>query len=686
MHAALSPAGFGKTTLLSTWLAASGTPAAWLSLEAEDNEPMRFLSYVIAALQTLDPSVGTSALALMSTPESPPLERVLVLLTNDLVMRTEADFVFVLDDYHVITAEPIHRVLTTLVEHLPPHMHLIVSTRSDPALPLARLRARGQLTEVRGSELRFSTEEAETFLHTVMRFDLSSDEVAVLQSRTEGWIAGLQFAALSLRGRNDISAFLNAFSGSHRIVLEYLSEEVFARQSEAIQTFLLQTCLLERLSGSLCDALTGQVQGQAMLEALERANMFVIALDDERRWFRYHHLFTDMLRSLSQQLQPESIPQLHRRACEWYEQHSALLEAIQHAFAIPDLERVAQLIEQAEMQQTWQSVAGQPQLMLSWFNALPDAIVHSRPVLCVLHARLLQMNHAEREAIEARLRDAEQSLQNHTDLERYVLGQVYFFRGVLALYIGDLASCITLSQRALDLWPHKSDPWHLQALIGTSRSYLLSGDVTAAMEQQLEEMMKLARSANMFTSSSAFYLLARFQTMQGRLHQAVATYEAFIQMVGDQDLQVIVGGPAHYFGLGNIYRQWNQLEEAERFLTQGLEIVRKTWAISAHVVALGYIDLAGLYRARNDFLRALALLDEFIHVAQVRGFVPQLLAWGIAARAQIELARGNVAVAIHWRTAVFNLRPSTGSPESRASHDFLTYRDNWLAESTLAGC
>ncbi|MGZ3645284.1 MAG: LuxR C-terminal-related transcriptional regulator [Ktedonobacteraceae bacterium] len=643
-----APAGFGKTTLLLAWLAASDTPVAWLSLEPEDNEPVRFFSYVIAALQTLDPSFGTSALALLRAPQPAPLETVLALLTNDLVSRRGADFALVLDDYHLITDGSIHRALASLVEHLPPPMHLIISTRSDPALPLARLRARGQLTEVRVADLRFTPEEAETFLHTVMRLDLSSEQVAVLQGRTEGWIAGLQFAALSLRGRSDIPAFLSAFSGSHRFVLEYLSEEVFAQQTQEVQTFLLQTCLLDRLSGSLCNALTGQEDGQAMLEALERANMFVMALDDERQWYRYHHLFAEMLLSLSQQIQSELLPQLHRRASEWYEQHDALLEAVRHAFAIPDFERVARLIEQAEMQQTQQIHTGQLQLMLSWFNALPDTIVRSRPVLSVLHARLLQMNHAEQDAIEARLRDAEQNIHGHVDLERYVLSQVAFFRGVLALYSGDLAHCIMLSQRTLDLWPNKSDIWHLQALIGTSRNYMLSGDVTTKVELQLKEMMKLAYSANMFTSSSAFYLLARFQTMQGRLHQAVATYEAFIQKVGDQDLQAIVGGPAHYFGLGSIYRQWNHLEKAERFLTQGLEIVRKTWAIGAHVVALGYIDLAGLYLARNDFQRALALLDEFIHVAQVRGFVPLLLAWGAAARAKVELVRGNVADAMQW--------------------------------------
>src|SRR6266487_4166326 len=270
-----APAGFGKTTLLAQWLAESGMPVAWLSLEPEDNEPTRFLSYVIAALQTLDPHLGTTALALLQTPQPAPLETVLIMLTNDLTSREEGNFVLVLDDYHVIEAEPIHRAIAFLLEHLPPQMHLMLATRADPPLPLAGLRARGHLTEVRAAELRFTTEEASTFLHTVMGLSLPPQVIDALESRTEGWIAGLQLAALSLQDRADVSSFLAAFTGSHRFVLDYLSEEVLSRQPAQVQSFLLFTSILSRLTAPLCDAVREQEGSQAMLERLERANLFV---------------------------------------------------------------------------------------------------------------------------------------------------------------------------------------------------------------------------------------------------------------------------------------------------------------------------------------------------------------------------------------------------------------------------
>ena len=288
-----APAGFGKTTLLAQWVAESGMPVAWLSLEPQDNEPLRFLSYVIAAMQQLDPDMGTTALSLLQSPLPVPPERVLVALTNELASREEGDFALVLDDYHVITAEPIHGSMIFLLEHLPPQMHLVLATRADPPLPVAHLRARGQLTEVRAAQLRFTAEEASTFLHTVMGLSLPPEAIDALESRTEGWVAGLQLAALSLRERTDIPAFLSAFSGSHRFVLDYLSEEVLSRQPTQVQSFLLTTSILSRLSGPLCDAVREQEGSQAMLERLERANLFVFSLDDERHWYRYHQLFAE---------------------------------------------------------------------------------------------------------------------------------------------------------------------------------------------------------------------------------------------------------------------------------------------------------------------------------------------------------------------------------------------------------
>ncbi len=336
-----APAGFGKTTVLAQWSAESGMPVAWLSLEPEDNDPTRFLSYLIAALQTLDAQLGTTALALLHTPQPPSPEAVLAVLVSELTSRDSRDFALVLDDYHVITEESIQRGMTFLLEHLPPQLHLILATRADPALPLARLRAQGQLCEVRTADLRFEAAEVRAFLEDVMELDLPPEAIATLEHNTEGWIAGLQLAALSLQGRADVSRFLAAFTGSHRFVLDYLSDEVLARQPASVQTFLLHTCILERLSGPLCDAVTGQEGSQTMLEGLDNANLFVVALDDERHWYRYHHLFAEVLRSHLQQAQPALVPALHRRASAWYEQHALPAEAVQHALAVPDVELAA---------------------------------------------------------------------------------------------------------------------------------------------------------------------------------------------------------------------------------------------------------------------------------------------------------------------------------------------------------
>ncbi len=324
----------------------------------------------------------------------------------NLLSRDAGDVAFVLDDYHVITADPVQRGMTFLLEHLPPQLHLVLASRADPPLPLSRLRAQGQLTEVRTADLRFDTEEASTFLQAVMGLDLGASAIAALESRTEGWIAGLQLAALSLQGRTDVSAFLTAFTGSHRYVLDYLSEEVLARQGASVQQFLLHTCLLERLSGPLCDAVTGQEGSQAILEALERANLFVAALDEERRWYRYHHLFAEVLRSHLQQREPTLPSVLHRRASAWYEQHELSIEAVQHALAILDVELAARLIEPIALSAASQ---GQVYTVLGWMNALPEALVRTHPFLCVYHAGWLALTN-QLEAAGELLQQAERGV------------------------------------------------------------------------------------------------------------------------------------------------------------------------------------------------------------------------------------------------------------------------------------
>ena len=370
-----APAGFGKTTLLAQWLAESGMPAAWLSLEPGDNEPVRFLSYLIAALQTLDPHLGTAALTLLQMPQPAAAETVLTLLTNDVGSHGHdgGDFALVLDDYHVIDAKPIDQALTFLVEHLPPHMHLVIATREDPQLPLARLRARGHLTEVRAADLRFTPSEAAEFLNQVMGLSLSAEDIAALEDRTEGWIAGLQLAALSMQGHQDVPGFIRAFAGDHRYIVDYLVEEVLQRQPEPVRSFLLQTSILDRLNGPLCDAVTGQEEGNARLEALERGNFFVVPLDDKRHWYRYHHLFAEVLSAHLLAEQPDQVSTLHRRASEWYEQHGSAADAIRHALAAYDFARAADLVELAvpAMRRSRQEAT-----LLGWLKALPDELVH----------------------------------------------------------------------------------------------------------------------------------------------------------------------------------------------------------------------------------------------------------------------------------------------------------------------
>lgn len=388
-----APAGFGKTTLVSEWLAGLSPAenqgneqrirAAWLSLDEGDTDLTRFLTYLIAAIQTTAAEQGAEALEMLQSPQPPPFEPVLTALLNDIITVPDP-LVLVLDDYHVVEAQPddasksIDEALSFLLGHLPPQMHLVITTREDPQLPLSRLRARGQLNELRVTDLRFTQEEAAAFLNQVMRLELSAADVASLENRTEGWIAGLQLAALSMQGRADISEFVQAFSGDHRYIMDFLVEEVLQRQSQLVRRFLLQTAILDRLSGPLCDAVTGLENGSALLETLERGNLFVVPLDDQRRWYRYHHLFADVIQAHLLDEQPDSVTILHRRASAWYEDNGMWREAVQHAFQGEDLERAARLAELAwpAMESSFQNA-----VWLRWVKALPKELIGVRPVL-----------------------------------------------------------------------------------------------------------------------------------------------------------------------------------------------------------------------------------------------------------------------------------------------------------------
>jgi LuxR family transcriptional regulator, maltose regulon positive regulatory protein len=637
-----APAGFGKTTLLAQWRASTHAPVAWLSLEPEDNEPTRFLTYLIAALQTLDPHLGAPALAQLRPPQPADPETVLTLLANDLLRGPGEAFALVLDDYHVVEAAPIHYALTSLVEHLPPQMHLIIATRADPPLPLARLRARGQLTELRVAELRFRTAESGTFLEEVMGLHLSQEDVATLQAHTEGWIAGLQLAALSLQGRANASGLLTAFTGSHRFVLDYLSEEVLSRQPASVQTFLLQTSILERLSSSLCDAVTGQQESQAMLEALERANLFVAPLDDERQWYRYHHLFADLLRS-----------RLHRRASTWYEQHDLIIDALHHARLAPDLERTTRLIEEHTHALAFR---GQAHTVLNWLSSLPEGLIRTHPHLCFSHAPLLMFSGQLGEALR-RLQEAEQSASHLTPAEEAqgFLNQVATVQAYILFHQGDLAGSVALAQQAAAQLDERPVQVQEATRVIAAHGGLLSGDVRHGEEQRLVRLgspLSVGHDVfamEMFVHLTSILLQARLLRLQGRLRRAAAIYEQMAQLQKEH-----VGGllhPGHCFGLGELCYEWNDLEAAEHLLEQGREVLGGSLTLAADAIAQGYAILARLHQARNKPTLALAVMEAFVELSDTRQFAPAPLAFARAVRVQLELMGGNLAAAVRWAEA-----------------------------------
>lgn len=647
-----APAGYGKTTLLAQWRASTSVPVVWLSLEPEDNEPALFFTYLIAALQTLDPHLGAHAHALLKLPQPAEPATVLASLINDLIGWQGEDFVLVLDDYHVITVDPIHRTLTHLVEHLPPQMHLILATRSDPPLPLARLRAHGHLTELRAAELRFGAVEASAFLENVMGLHLPPQDVTILQTRTEGWIAGLQLAALSLQGRTDVSSFLPAFTGGHRFVLDYLSEEVLSRQPASVQTFLLQTSILERLSGSLCDAVTGSQGSQAMLETLDRANLFMIALDDVRGWYRYHHLFADLLYSRLSQAMPASLPELHRRASCWYEEHALTLEAVHHAILVPDPARTTRLIEAHRHDL---ALHGQAYTVLHWLQAFPEELIQKHPSLCLSQALLLMLTGQLPEAFLC-LQVAEQAASHITE-EREAqafLYQVAALQAYVLFFQGDLARSVALAEQALDHLAHCPPEVQVSARVIAAHRALLSGEVSRVGEQRVAWLTSGNSTRNdlsameLFLHLTSILLHARLLRLQGRLRQAAAIYEQLAKFQGEHKGALI--SPGACFGLGELAYEWNDLDTAERLLEQGREALRGS-LMDAYAITQGYATLARLHEACDNHTHALALVEEFMRLAETRQFAPPQLARARAVRARIAVMQGDLSEAVRWAEA-----------------------------------
>jgi LuxR family maltose regulon positive regulatory protein len=666
-----APAGFGKTTLLSEWANQAQPPkVAWLSLDKGDNDPARFLAYLVAALQRVEESIGAGVLSALQLPQPPSAEELLTTLINQINAsaasalalaqahpesslrhsdngRSVLNFVLVIDDYHVIAAPPIHKALNFLLEHMPANMHLIIATRADPPLHLARLRGCGQLNELRAPDLRFTLEEAMAFFNTVMKLDLSPEEVAALSARTEGWIASLQMAAISMLGRkrtqdaHDVSAFVKAFAGSHRFILDYLMEEVLDQQSPAIQEFLIKTSILERLTAPLCEAVLSPVSDrppQAILEYLESSNLFIVPLDDERRWYRYHHLFSDLLQQrLQQQVGEQDLAILHRQASRWYEDNGLINGAIEHALAAKDFERAAQLIEGAA-EATWMRKGAAT--ILNWVEALPDDLLRIRPLLCVYHALALLMSGRPVEAVESRLQDALAAGGAGS-----VAGEIALVRALIATYRGDTHQGAELSHRALELLPEES--LFLRSLIAglLGLNYMYRGDVVAATEA-LEAASRLGQQVgNLVNAVLALSHLAELCIVQGQLYEARAYYTQALDLaVDDKGRKWPVYGVA-LMGLGELLREWNDLEASARNFTEGIELVREfgdIWAIS------GYTALARVKQEQGDVEAA----HEAIHAARqmaIRFDATEMDDIRVAAyQALLWISQGDIEAASRW--------------------------------------
>ncbi|MGQ0573800.1 MAG: LuxR C-terminal-related transcriptional regulator [Pseudonocardia sp.] len=639
-----APAGFGKTTLLAEWAAAvsgDGPSVAWVSLDSRDNQPVTFWTYVVSALQAAVPGVGAGALALLRS-SRPSMQAVLATVLNELG-EAPHEVGLVLDDYHVIDDLEIHAGMSFLLEHLPGNVHVVIGTRADPPLPLPRLRARGELVEIRAADLRFTVEEAAAYLTGVAGLDLAAADVAVLESRTEGWIAALQLAALSMQGRADRAGFVAGFAGDDRYVVDYLAEEVLARQPDDVREFLLATAVLDRLTGDLCDAVTERADGVRMLESLERANLFVVALDDRREWYRYHHLFADVLRA---RLPGEHAAPLHLRASGWYERHDLMQDAVDHALAARDVDRAAHLVERALPAVRR---ARQDAVLLGWLDALPDDAIARSPVLTVCSGWSWLVR-GDLDGVEARLDDADRALAGgrHTspdDEELHALpATIAMYRASLAQARGDVAGTAAHARRALDLAGPAA-----HAVRGAAAAFLgfaawSEGQMSAALETFTQAVASLHAAGNVVDELSSTVVLADMWLAAGRPGTARRLYQRALRAAESQGTAVARATAELHVGLAEIDRDLGDLDSARRHLDTAAALgARVSMTESSH---RWFVAMARVADAEGDPEAALGLLDEAERLHRP-GFFPDVRPIA-AMKARIRIVHGRLVDAADW--------------------------------------
>jgi LuxR family maltose regulon positive regulatory protein len=653
-----APAGFGKTTLLTDWLTATpddGRTTAWLSLDHSDNDPALFWAYCIAALRTAAPGIGTGALALLSSTE-PPTEAFVVTLLNDLAALS-GEVVLVLDDYHVIEETHIQDGMAFLVKHLPAQVRLVIASRADPALPLARLRARGELVEIRAADLRFTVDETSAYLNEVMGLQLTPADVAALEERTEGWIAALQLAALSMRGRDDVAGFIAGFAGDDRYIVDYLVGEVLERQPEPVRSFLLHTAILSGLNGSLCDAVTDHDGGRAMLEALDRGNLFLVPIDDRRLWYRYHHLFADVLRARLLDEQRDQIPELHRRASDWYARHGDQSAAISHALDGEHFERAADLIEMAARPafRTRQEAT-----FRRWLEALPEELFGIRPVLAIALVAA-HMVRGDIDGVESRLQDIEHCLEeeaapdragvasmamvvNDHEQFRRLPNQIAVYRAGIALIRGDAPGTIAHARRALELATEDDHLGHGSAAALLALAHWTQGDLDAAHPRYAEALSRLEQAGHLSDALGLSLALADILIVQGRLGDAMSTYRRGLKLAAGQAPLVLRGTADMHVGMSELLREHDHPEEALRHLQINTELGEH--AGLPQNAYRSRVALARIRQAEGDLDGAEDLLDEAERVYS-GDYSPEVRPVA-ALRARLHLAQGKISDALGW--------------------------------------
>jgi LuxR family maltose regulon positive regulatory protein len=678
-----APAGFGKTTLLSEWIPQSERCVTWVSLDEGDNDPARFWAYFIAALQMVNADIGKKALVLFQSPQPPPIVAILTILLNEIAGFPDC-FAHVLDDFQVIQAQPIHAAIQYFLEHIPPHMHLVISSRTDPPLPLGRLRARDQLNEIRSEDLRFTPEESAVFLNQSMGLNLSTENIIALETRTEGWIAGLQMAALSLREREAtaISQFIEGFTGSHRYIMDYLVDEVLQGQPIEVQTFLLHTSILDRLCGPLCEVLLpgGETSHKAeeLLLYLEHANLFITPLDDQRHWYRYHPLFTDLLRQRLKQTHPDRVTTLHLSASQWYEQAGLTDPAVQHALAAQAFDRAATLVEQVAPAMIQRSELAK---LLSWLGALPDDEVQARPQLALYYGWGLLLS-GEMKQAAARLEAIEEMLA--TDKAKQtseVQGHTAAMRARLLRESGDLTATIALSRQGLAQLPEQDTMLRARITLDLTIALYLQGEFDPASQLLSENITSGQTVHHLLSTLSAIYIKTQILRAKGALGQALQLCQEEVDLITRRGWDNFPVAGFLFVAFGDLLRERNELTAAAEYLERGIKLAQEGG--NRYISIAGNVWLAWLRQAQGDEAgshQAIQIALQLVQQKQVSRFWP--LPPVACYQARLWIAQGHLLEASRW--AQYSGLNAADPPVTYIFEvDYLTLARLWIAEGNL---